>query len=109
MSDKIGRKKTLLILLVVAAVSIVGVSFEKAYLRLSTKIWPPDYILWVKFSFGDARSLIVNSPQTTHSELEPDEKKIADIPENLIRISAGLEDSADLIADLEQAFKKANT
>ena len=60
-------------------------------------------------NIGDARSLIVNSPQTTHSELEPDEKKIADIPENLIRISAGLEDSADLIADLEQAFEKANT
>ncbi|HQA56286.1 MAG TPA: aminotransferase class I/II-fold pyridoxal phosphate-dependent enzyme [Acetivibrio sp.] len=60
-------------------------------------------------NIGDARSLIVNSPQTTHSELEPDEKKIADIPENLIRISAGLEDPADLIADLEQAFEKANT
>lgn len=58
-------------------------------------------------NIGDARSLIVNSPQTTHSELEPDEKKIADIPENLIRISAGLEDPSDLIADLEQAFEKA--
>ncbi|UWV46322.1 aminotransferase class I/II-fold pyridoxal phosphate-dependent enzyme [Acetivibrio thermocellus] len=58
-------------------------------------------------NIGDARSLIVNSPQTTHSELEPDEKKFADIPENLIRISAGLEDPADLIADLEQSFEKA--
>ncbi len=58
-------------------------------------------------NIGDARSLIVNSPQTTHGELEQDEKAAADIPENLIRISAGLEDSADLIADLEQAFKKA--
>ncbi len=58
-------------------------------------------------NIGDARSLIVNSPQTTHSELEPDEKIIADIPENLIRISAGLEDPDDLIADLEQAFEKA--
>lgn len=58
-------------------------------------------------NIGDARSLIVNSPQTTHGELEPEEKKIADIPENLIRISAGLEDASDLIADLEQAFKKA--
>jgi O-acetylhomoserine (thiol)-lyase len=56
-------------------------------------------------NIGDARSLIVNSPQTTHSELENEEKIIADIPENLIRISAGLEDSVDLIADLEQAFK----
>jgi O-acetylhomoserine (thiol)-lyase len=58
-------------------------------------------------NIGDARSLIVNSPQTTHGELEADEKAAADIPENLIRISAGLEDPADLIADLEQAFKKA--
>jgi O-acetylhomoserine (thiol)-lyase len=58
-------------------------------------------------NIGDARSLIVNSPQTTHGELEAHEKASADIPENLIRISAGLEDAADLIADLEQAFQKA--
>ncbi len=60
-------------------------------------------------NIGDARSLIVNSPQTTHGELQADEKEIADIPENLIRISAGLEDVTDLIADLEQAFQKANS
>lgn len=58
-------------------------------------------------NIGDARSLIVNSPQTTHGELEAQEKVSADIPENLIRISAGLEDAVDLIADLEQAFQKA--
>lgn len=58
-------------------------------------------------NIGDARSLIVNSPQTTHGELDEKEKAAADIPENLIRISAGLEDSDDLIADLEQAFQKA--
>jgi O-acetylhomoserine (thiol)-lyase len=58
-------------------------------------------------NLGDARSLIVNSPQTTHGELEAEEKAVADIPENLIRISAGLEDPADLIEDLAQAFKKS--
>ena len=58
-------------------------------------------------NIGDARSLIVNSPQTTHSELEPHEKAVADIPENLIRISTGLEDVADLISDLDQAFERA--
>jgi O-acetylhomoserine (thiol)-lyase len=58
-------------------------------------------------NIGDVRSLIVNSPQTTHGELEPAEKVAADIPENLIRISSGLEDPADLIDDLEQAFQKA--
>ncbi len=58
-------------------------------------------------NIGDSRSLIVNSPQTTHGELEPQEKVLADVPENLIRISTGLEDASDLIDDLEQAFRKA--
>ncbi|MDR1947841.1 MAG: aminotransferase class I/II-fold pyridoxal phosphate-dependent enzyme [Spirochaetaceae bacterium] len=53
---------------------------------------------------GDARSLIVNSPKTTHGELKPEEQKLADIEPNLIRLSLGLEDPEDLIADLDQAF-----
>jgi O-acetylhomoserine (thiol)-lyase len=56
---------------------------------------------------GDARTLIVNSPRTTHGELTPEEQQLADISPNLIRISAGLEDAEDIIADLEQAFAKA--
>jgi O-acetylhomoserine (thiol)-lyase len=55
---------------------------------------------------GDARTLIVNSPKTTHGELTPEEQRFADIPRNLLRISAGLEDPEDIIADLDQAFKK---
>jgi O-acetylhomoserine (thiol)-lyase len=58
-------------------------------------------------NIGDARSLIVNSPQTTHGELNAEQQKEADIPANLIRISAGLEDINDLIADLQNAFSKA--
>ncbi|MDR0330238.1 MAG: aminotransferase class I/II-fold pyridoxal phosphate-dependent enzyme [Chitinispirillales bacterium] len=64
-------------------------------------------LLHYHVNIGDARTLIVNSPQTTHGELTVDEKAAVDIPENLIRISAGLEDVADLIADLEQAFQRA--
>jgi O-acetylhomoserine (thiol)-lyase len=56
---------------------------------------------------GDARTLIVNSPRTTHGELTPEEQRSADIPPNLIRISAGLEDPEDLVADLDQAFARA--
>ena len=58
-------------------------------------------------NLGDVRSLIVNSPDTTHSELTDEEKELADIPANLIRISVGLEDVNDLIADLDQAFRAA--
>ncbi|MDR1929779.1 MAG: aminotransferase class I/II-fold pyridoxal phosphate-dependent enzyme [Treponema sp.] len=55
---------------------------------------------------GDARSLIVNPPKTTHGELTPEELKAVDIEPNLIRLSLGLEDPEDLIADLDQAFTK---
>lgn len=56
---------------------------------------------------GDAKSLIVNSPKTTHGELRPAELANAGILPETIRLSLGLEDAEDLISDLEQAFAKA--
>jgi len=58
-------------------------------------------------NIGDSRSLIVNSPKTTHGELTPEEQLLADITPDTIRLSIGLEDANDLIADLDQAFIKA--
>jgi O-acetylhomoserine (thiol)-lyase len=55
---------------------------------------------------GDARSLIINSPKTTHGELTPEEQNKAGIPPETLRLSVGIEDADDLIADLEQAFEK---
>lgn len=61
------------------------------------------------FSFqanlGDARSLIINSPKTTHGELTNDQLKEARIQPETIRLSIGLEDAEDLINDLKGAFK----
>ncbi len=63
------------------------------------------------FSFqaniGDARSLIINPAHTTHIELSPELQEKADIYENTIRLSLGLEDTEDLIEDLSQAFEIA--
>jgi O-acetylhomoserine (thiol)-lyase len=56
---------------------------------------------------GDARSLIINSPKTTHGELDAAQQRIADIAPETVRLSIGLEDPDDLIADLDQAFEKA--
>lgn len=65
------------------------------------------------FSFqaniGDARSLIINPSRTTHIELKPEYQKAADIQDNTIRLSLGLEDPQDLIEDLKQALEKAFT
>jgi O-acetylhomoserine (thiol)-lyase len=58
-------------------------------------------------NLGDARSLIVNSPKTTHGELTPEEQLLAGITPNTVRLSIGLEDVNDLIADLDQALGKA--
>lgn len=57
-------------------------------------------------NIGDVRTLIANPPETTHSELLPELRELAGIPDNLLRISVGLENADDLIADLEQAFNK---
>lgn len=56
-------------------------------------------------NIGDVRSLIVNSPKTTHAELDEQHLKRAGIETNTVRISAGLESAEDLIADLEAAFE----
>jgi O-acetylhomoserine (thiol)-lyase len=55
-------------------------------------------------NLGDVRSLIINSPRTTHHELTADEKNRSGVYPETIRLSIGLEDVNDLIADLEQAF-----
>jgi O-acetylhomoserine (thiol)-lyase len=55
---------------------------------------------------GDARSLIINSAHTTHHELTLDERERVGVKEETIRLSIGLEDVNDLIADLEQALGK---
>lgn len=56
---------------------------------------------------GDARSLIVNCPRVTHAELDEEELERAGIGPESIRVSVGLEDPDDLVADLEQALRRA--
>ncbi|MDQ3563122.1 MAG: PLP-dependent transferase, partial [Pseudomonadota bacterium] len=53
---------------------------------------------------GDTKSTITHPATTTHSRLTPEERIQAGIGEGLIRISVGIEDSADLIRDLERGL-----
>lgn len=55
---------------------------------------------------GDARSLIIHPASTTHQQLSAEELVKAGVSEGLIRLSIGLENAEDIIADLEQAFAK---
>ncbi len=54
---------------------------------------------------GDAKSLILHPASTTHQQLTAEQLRAAGIGEDLIRLSVGLEDADDLIADLDRALK----
>jgi O-acetylhomoserine (thiol)-lyase len=60
-------------------------------------------------NLGDTRSLIIHSASTTHRQLSPEQQEAAGAGANVVRISIGLEDSADLIRDLDQALAKASS
>lgn len=54
---------------------------------------------------GDTRSLIIHPASTTHSQLSDAQKAQAGAGVDVVRLSVGLEDKEDLIADLDQALK----
>ena len=55
-------------------------------------------------TFGTSRTICMHPPTITHEHMTPQERAAAGIDDGLIRLSVGLEDPADLIADLEQAL-----
>lgn len=58
-------------------------------------------------NIGDSRSLIVNPTKVTHREVPTDYYESAGVDDSLIRLSIGLENVGDLIADLDQAIAGA--
>jgi O-acetylhomoserine (thiol)-lyase len=55
-------------------------------------------------NIGDTRSLIIHPASTTHSQLAPDQLVKAGAGPDVVRLSVGIEDAADIIADLDQAM-----
>ena len=55
-------------------------------------------------NIGDTRSLIIHPASTTHSQLNADQLKLAGATPDVVRLSIGLEDVQDIIADLDQAI-----
>ena len=58
-------------------------------------------------NIGDARSLAIHPASTTHSQLTAAERDSAGVTDDYVRLSVGIEDIEDIIADLEQALAKA--
>lgn len=59
-------------------------------------------------NLGDTRSLVIHSASTTHRQLTEEQQKAAGAAPNVVRISIGIEDAKDLMADLDQALNAAH-
>ena len=57
-------------------------------------------------TFGTSRTICMHPATITHEHMTPEERAAAGIDDGLIRLSVGLEDPQDLIADLDQALQK---
>jgi O-acetylhomoserine (thiol)-lyase len=59
-------------------------------------------------NIGDARSLAIHPASTTHSQLTAEEQLATGVTEGYVRLSVGLENIADILADLDQALAAAS-
>ena len=57
-------------------------------------------------NIGDTRSLVIHPASTTHAQLTPEQQTAAGAGPDVVRLSVGIEDVNDIIADLEQSLAK---
>ncbi|KAJ7131588.1 Cys/Met metabolism PLP-dependent enzyme-domain-containing protein [Mycena crocata] len=58
-------------------------------------------------NLGDAKTLVIHPASTTHSQLSEEEQRASGVQPDLIRVSVGIEDISDIIADFENALRIA--
>jgi O-acetylhomoserine (thiol)-lyase len=56
-------------------------------------------------NIGDVRSLVIHPASTTHSQLSPEEQGAAGVTPGLVRLAVGIENIADILADLDAGFR----
>ncbi|TCK73547.1 homocysteine synthase [Acidipila rosea] len=59
-------------------------------------------------NIGDAKSLVIHPSSTTHQQLTEEEQRATGVTPDLVRLSVGIEDIRDILADLDQAIELAN-
>ena len=59
-------------------------------------------------NIGDAKSLVIHPASTTHQQLSAEEQAATGVTPEMVRLSVGIEDIRDILADLDQAIEAAN-
>jgi O-acetylhomoserine (thiol)-lyase len=59
-------------------------------------------------NIGDAKSLVIHPASTTHQQLSAEEQQSTGVTPELVRLSVGIEDLRDILADLDQALETAS-
>ncbi|MDP8498663.1 bifunctional O-acetylhomoserine aminocarboxypropyltransferase/cysteine synthase [Campylobacter coli] len=80
-------------------------SFEARDYEHARRICNKTQLFLLAANLGDSKSLIIHPASTTHSQLSEEELQKAGIKKTTVRLSIGLENSDDLIADLKQAIE----
>jgi cystathionine beta-lyase/cystathionine gamma-synthase len=62
-------------------------------------------LAWVATSLGGTHTLVGHAASTTHRQMDPDARRAAGIADGLVRVSVGIEDVEDIVADVEQALE----
>jgi cystathionine beta-lyase/cystathionine gamma-synthase len=82
------------------------ISFETGSLKSAKALLKSVRLCSLAESLGGVETLISHPATMTHSSVPPEDRARIGITDGLVRISAGIEDVEDLIADLEQALDK---
>jgi len=80
-------------------------SFEVASLETAKAIVDATKLFSLVVNIGDSKSIITHPASTTHQQLSSEELDACGVPSGLIRLSIGLENASDLIADIAQALE----
>ncbi|WP_436923233.1 O-acetylhomoserine aminocarboxypropyltransferase/cysteine synthase family protein [Halosimplex amylolyticum] len=59
-------------------------------------------------NIGDAKTLVIHPASTTHAQLSADEQRASGVTPDLVRLSVGIEDADDVVADIDGAIERAN-
>ncbi|WP_410766148.1 O-acetylhomoserine aminocarboxypropyltransferase/cysteine synthase family protein [Haloferax sp. DFSO60] len=85
---------------------LVGDDDEASYAAAKTVCESVELVSFLA-NIGDAKTLLIHPASTTHAQLSVEEQHAAGVAPDLLRLSVGIEDADDIIADLDQAISRA--